>query len=519
LPLAYTVHLGIYSPPPIPGTGPTPPLEVATQIRQVLCFFFDAFFGSSADEVRLYSAASPSLPHVFATNRTGDRASAKAFPGFLRKLLRLNRKAYVAVQRCMAAHEHALLSLLHHPELAYSLLVFALESLVQEFDGFAPQWSDLRNSYRKKLDDILTKVDSSASDALRNAIVENQHLRLEQRVLTFVSRHISGSYFAALGGPPAPRVRRSTFKLALKGAYDLRSRYAHALMRSEDIRRESEIVNIYDAEGECQVAFTIRGLQRLFREVVIRFIEEQPESDGPFEYEASVERPPGAYIIYSPEYWLKNVQGLTVETARAYFEGLLYSYDCRILKRDSVPMSLGVGANGVHVLSFLRDSPPDLESLGRRATELQSGKMSKQQEYLLTAIQILCGSTESFRAGHEPKCTPEILAATIARAWTPAWEIEQIDHTVTSLLLRSSEGTSFPDLMEICIIFYVSFAWQKSGNQEKAMAWLKRSWEEASSWPKLQVAIEHGWATGQAIDRAPSEAWRRRKQGEQKPSV
>lgn len=499
LPLSYIISLIIYSPAVSPGAILTPPLEVAIQLRQIMCFYFDAFFASSADEVRLYSAASPSLSHVFTSDRPRGNTAAQGFPGFLRKLLRLERKAYVTVQRCIAAHEHALLSLLHHPELAYSLLVFGLESLVQEFDGFTPKWSDLAKDYRSKLDDLLSSVEESKAEALREAIVENQHLKLQQRVLSFVSKHVPDSYFEARGGPPSPRVRRSTFELALKGAYELRSRYAHSLMRSEDIQSRSEIAVFYDAKGERKIAFTMMGLQRLFRQVVGIFIEKQVESDEFFNYEASVERPPGSFLVVSPEYWLKEVQGLTAESARHYFEGLLYSYDQRILSGQPTPKGLGVGPNGLWILSILRDSPPDLELIGRRATELLRGA-SRSQKNLLMAIQVLCGAVEGFEHGHVPKCTPELLSATVARAWPDSpWGLDQIETTLNSLLSRPAD-VIFPDLMEIIMMLYASFMWQKSGDQEKAMAWLKRAMVECASYPDLQVAIEIALSLNQTIN-------------------
>lgn len=43
LPLSYIISLIIYSPAVSPGAILTPPLEVAIQLRQIMCFYFDAF--------------------------------------------------------------------------------------------------------------------------------------------------------------------------------------------------------------------------------------------------------------------------------------------------------------------------------------------------------------------------------------------------------------------------------------------------------------------------------------------
>ncbi|HRI07039.1 MAG TPA: hypothetical protein PKW35_04435 [Nannocystaceae bacterium] len=502
-PWCYTIHMGVFSPPARPGVMSTPPLDVATQIRRILCFHFDAFFGASADEVRLYSAASPSqfLPHVFTNNRAGNNVMASHLPVFVNKLLRLERRTYVTVLRCMAAHEHALLSLLHHPELAYSLLVFALETLTQEFDEFQPKWADLASDYRKRIDSTLAKLDGPIVDELRAAIVTSQHLKLQTRVLAFASRYISSHYFTAVGGLPPPRLRRSTLASALKGAYSLRSRYAHTLMQEEDIQARSEVAEVYDSEGRRQVILTILGLQRLLREIVANFIAVQPEVEEPFKYAESVERPPGVSNIPSPEYWLKNIQGLTADTARAYFEGLLYSYDRRMLQKGKMPVPLGVGPDGLFVLSILVDSPPDLDALGRRATELLRGNPKKSQKNALIAIQVICGVQNEFPKGCVPKCTAELLAAIAAQGWAHSpWKAEDCEAAIASLFRREQDSTVIPDLVEVLMCLYVANAWEGEGNNERAMHWLKVSWKEASSYAEIQLAIDHARSVGQALD-------------------
>lgn len=61
--------------------------------------------------------------------------------------------------------------------LAYTLLVMCVESLVQKFDGYEPQWFDIPDPKRQGVDKALKGVDEERAQALKDAVLDVIHPR------------------------------------------------------------------------------------------------------------------------------------------------------------------------------------------------------------------------------------------------------------------------------------------------------------------------------------------------------
>lgn len=360
---AIAVNLKVYSPGMRPGSYMTPPNEVFKQVRQAVSLYTNAFFASSPDDVIAYSSSNPGLflKPTFEENRNSTESDQQNLVAFLIKLVQLPRITFVTVSRCLAAQEHALMALLHHPELTYSLLVFALESLSQNFDSFVPSW-EKDYPARDQLDLILEKIDPKIADDVRAQLLASAHLKLQARVRTFVSKNIPADFFSLGKGMP-PRVRRSNLERVIESAYELRSRYAHQLLAADNMLTleggpPGEICSVIGADSTTREFLTIRGLQRLVRDVLINFVNSQESVTEKFEHIGGVEQPPGFIISLAPESWLNAVEEMTSENARQCYEGLLYSYDIRFVEGRNSPKLLGVNAQtGLALFDIRADAP------------------------------------------------------------------------------------------------------------------------------------------------------------------
>lgn len=71
------------------------------------------------------------------------------------RLIGLRRMSYLAAMRAIRRYVLALELIADEPDLAYVLLVAALESLVQGFDEFEATWGDLEQAKRERVDKAL----------------------------------------------------------------------------------------------------------------------------------------------------------------------------------------------------------------------------------------------------------------------------------------------------------------------------------------------------------------------------
>ncbi|NGY85240.1 hypothetical protein F6Y05_02170 [Bacillus megaterium] len=63
---------------------------------------------------------------------------------------------------------------------AYSMLVYALETLSQSFDNFTPTWEDYDQKVRRKLDKVFKDLKVEQSTALKDVLLDSAHLKLQK---------------------------------------------------------------------------------------------------------------------------------------------------------------------------------------------------------------------------------------------------------------------------------------------------------------------------------------------------
>lgn len=244
---------------------------------------------------------------------------ADAFVAFVDALLALERRSYLSAMRAMRTFVAGLHRIPDDLGLAYTLIVSSLESLAQDFDGFVPAWSDLDDRKRKSVDAALDDLSPCQADAVRAAILENEHVALARRYRAFVQSHVDANYFRQPDAGSHP-VARFELDAALRQAYGLRSAYIHRLqslptpIALPHEHRETTTV-------KRRPVLTFQGLFRLTRHVIGAFVTERPKHHKET-YDYTLEQAGVVSMELAPQFWVWRPLTDPAE-ARRRLEGML----------------------------------------------------------------------------------------------------------------------------------------------------------------------------------------------------
>lgn len=249
-----------------------------------------------------YSPPKDFVSRYFDPKVIASPAERNGFVDFVDDLVALKRTHFLAAMRAIKTYVAALHSIPDDLGLSYTLLVSAVETLVQDFDGFKSGWSDVDERKRKVVDAALLDAPIKTADAVRDAIVEVEHIAMARRYRDFIISKIEASYFRTSDVASNHAVTRHEMPLALRQAYGLRSQYIHSAKPLPDAltmpRGHGEIVEI-----ERRPVFTIQGLARVTRHVIRSFVADGPKVETE-EYDYSLERAGIVSMQMAPQYWV-----------------------------------------------------------------------------------------------------------------------------------------------------------------------------------------------------------------------
>ncbi len=240
-------------------------------------------------------------------------------------LIGLKRESYLAAMRAIRTYVNGLHRLADDLALAYTLMVASIESLAHDFDGHRAKWEDYEDKKRKTIDNALACSDEETVARVRNAVLENEHVALSRRFRDFAIDHITPSFFREGADAKDHPIRHADLLGALKEAYNTRSKYIHSLREppptlSLGIGDYSETRSI-----DRVTILTFQGLARLTRCVITEFIRRQPKVETE-NYDYGRDRHGIIQVPltdFAPQYWIHQVDDLTIDSGRPRFEGFL----------------------------------------------------------------------------------------------------------------------------------------------------------------------------------------------------
>ena len=239
---------------------------------------------------------------------------------FLQHLINLPRKDYISILSCIVTYNSSIRLLSDDISLAYTMLVYCLESLTQTYDNFTTTWEDVKEDKRKALEKIFSDIDSEKVEQIKEVLYKDENLKLAKRFNEFVIKNTSNNFFDGVEGKRI--ISRSEYPVALKNAYYIRSKYAHMLkplmkqLTLADFTKDGDVF-----EFQHDIFFTYNGLLRATREAVSNFTNSLKEIGfEKFDWQGAL--PDMLSVELAPQYWRwkeDNVKGIG---ASYKFEGL-----------------------------------------------------------------------------------------------------------------------------------------------------------------------------------------------------
>lgn len=216
------------------------------------------------------------LPAKLAPHIANCTAELERFELLLAKLVQLPRRQFEVLIECMRGFKRSILALKLDHLLAYSSLVFCLESLAQHLRPYEAVWDDMPDPNKACVEQSMSGLSSDRADRIKAAIVKDRQLRLTKRFVDFILEKIHTSYYTEEAVGIKSAIRPTELKECLKAAYSIRSGYAHSLTKTVE---HIHIPMLADGETftwEGRTVPTFRGLARLLEHVVQTIIEETP---------------------------------------------------------------------------------------------------------------------------------------------------------------------------------------------------------------------------------------------------
>ncbi|CAE6696497.1 hypothetical protein [Paraburkholderia domus] len=250
-----------------------------------------------------------------------DPEAEARLASFFTDLLRLERKSFSAAMSAIRRYVTALHRLSDDLDLAYTLFVAAIESLVQKFHGTPPVWEDLDQRKSRPIDKVLKDATSDLANAVRTAILSGEHVALGRRFREFSLAHVGDQFFRNDAAKSILPPGRGDLTIALKNAYDIRSGYIHTLKAIPGLlaspRTLAEVMHI---DGSPHLTF--EGLARVARSVILEFIRRSPTSERE-EFNYTNDFPNLLRMQLAPNMWIGNPANLTADSAYLYLNGFL----------------------------------------------------------------------------------------------------------------------------------------------------------------------------------------------------
>ena len=235
--------------------------------------------------------------------------------------------------RAIRTYVTALHRLVDDFETSYTLLVAAIESLAQGFDGFRPEWADYDEQKRRRIDRALAGVEQESAELVRQAILDTEHVAMSRRFCDFTLSHLPREFYredaAVLGHP----VSYSDLKAALPQAYRLRSEHLHrletlpALLTLPLSHPDSAPVN-------GRITLTFQGLARVARQVITQFIRQGVKTEKET-YDYRRELAGIVHVSVAPQYWIWKADSLATASGRGRLQGFLEVFASHLEKEDS----------------------------------------------------------------------------------------------------------------------------------------------------------------------------------------
>ncbi|WP_288393088.1 hypothetical protein [uncultured Herbaspirillum sp.] len=449
------------------------------------------FTANESLAARLVNARSPGLgiaalpkafiPRMFDEHIPYVQEELDKLVKFVDELMGLERAHYRGAVRAIERYVTAMHRLGDDLSLAYTLLVAAIESLVQGFDDFEPIWNDLDASKRGPIDTALENATEDVSEAVRSAVLSIEHAALGRRFVEFTLNHIQPSFFRSEAIGRIMPVGRSTLIKGLKKAYVLRSKYVHEL---QPLPRNL-LQNPWHADIQLEDAtayLSLAGLSRVTRHVIFEFVRRSRKVDHE-KYNYFSDYPNIISLPLAPSEWLYNATVFSTANSHQYLSGLLQQMAGALTSPTTAKVS-------------------DMRAVCKKIESLVPSLGKPERKLPMVLIYLLFGyclpqkEREDMTKFLEPNLAlfnePSIfslLAHTLTEPSYPDWMFDEGDSLLEEYLQQrlNKTGVDAGPLYGAAISLYLAEMHRITGNEKKARQIISQAVEE---YPGLELLRE-----------------------------
>jgi hypothetical protein len=478
--------------------------EIVEQFGWLCMIWFEAFLDGDRQNVVIncrekpahagdqYVGSSFAKPYL-SPQRWITVEEEQGFVRFVDNVIGLPRRDYLAIMSFVQTMSHALHVLRQNLDLAYSMLVYALEALSQGRSDYLPRWEDYDSHVKKQLNPILDEMTPEKSEAIRAALLEDAHLKLQQQFLDFTISHIPDSFFIKDANRVERPVRCSELKLALKNAYRARSSYVHELLPLIHQIKTRGIAEGEVFEWDNKPYLTFNGLLRIARTVVLNFVRKQPYLEEE-EYNWVSELPGQVTMKWTGQVWIGRPERFSPARSAEWLSAFLSVW--------------------LEAVSSEEQIMPDLRPLLAKF-ESVLGSASATHRAQMLAIHVLYNcliAPEAQSPEHEAvyeanarfldECRIEsmIRKVLLGREWP--WDAEDCARAYETYAETKFHkgGLSLPWSLEVAMMVYVAGKYREDAQDDAFVRWTQQALLESAGQSDWQSHIRAVQAEGQDVN-------------------
>lgn len=461
--------------------GPSPGVLVSVgagpflqEMAAIVSFGLDITCTPDPDLARRLLGDAPLAPNAYARpktylNRTFETKinsrpeDAATFAAFVEDLIDLERAAYLGAMRAIRTYVGGLQRLGDDIDLAYTLLVASVESLVQGFDGHRPGWHDFEETKRNRVDGALVGASKTTAQRVRNALLDVEHVALARRFKAFALEQLPPGYFREDTIGNRRPIGRADLGVALDQAYRIRSKYVHTLAA---IPKQVIYVDNYSDYVRVggQPTLTVQGLARLARTLILAFVRNGPKTKVE-DYYFGLDIPGTVQIELAAQYWIWKHEGFQPKMARKKLGGALELHADLLLGTENAGL--------VDLRDLLRKFEP-LIPKAAKAHRLPMLALYYLFHVSVPSGQRLDGWIDVVKP-YEPLLnapSQESLALHIALRQMPGWMAKELT-SVREQYFRTryrDNGLEFPWVFEAAMDLILAEARRREGDEDGARA-------------------------------------------------
>lgn len=474
--------------------------EIVKQFKLLASFGLKAYFDIEKSNVQMLCRKEKIhnrddiLPSAF-TRRfldngiMGKQLEVDKFVKFIKQSIGLPRATYKTVISCLSAFETSLRVLDQDINLAYSIMIYTLETLSQSFDEFSPSWEDYDQNQREELEKCFYGMDEHKTAEIKSILTKNSHLKLTKRFVEFITKYINNDFYCNEAVNIESAIKKNDVRRLLINAYNIRSGYVHNL---RPLLKQITIQQIAKGDvfiWENEPYLTYAGLCRLTHHVIYNFILQQPYLEKE-DYYWQDDLPGIVTLNAAPQYWIWKHEGISQEHSTNKLEGFLSQL-----------------ASEKHELTDIRELLKKYEHIIPNATEKYKLHMLATY-YLyntLVAEEYRVKGYNDFIKKYEKNfdvCCIEnmVVYLFINEEWP--WKPEECEEAINTYLKRKykKNNLKIPSTIELAVFITLANLCEKAGFTEKQKYWLEVALYDCPGQQDLQNEIKNLIESSQRFD-------------------